>query len=166
MQKRAPALQSYAACSEPERRKSSMAKDSKLTARTFETRLRKLVAGFGRERENESCIACERCVACDSCTFCSDSERLIRCNFCVRCLHSSDSLHCRDSRGLNNCQHCIQCENCSASSYLVRSIALSNCSYCFGCVGLAGRDFHILNERYERRDYFELLNHLSRELKL
>jgi hypothetical protein len=49
---------------------------------------------------------------------------------------------------------------------LVRSIALSNCSYCFGCVGLTGRDFYILNERYERRDYFALTEHLTRELKL
>ena len=143
-----------------------MAKDSKFSARTFETRFRKLVAGLGRERENEACVACERCVACDSCTFCTDSERLIRCNFCVRCVQCSDSLHCRGSRGLNNCQHCIDSENCSTSSYLVRSIALSNCSYCFGCVGLVGKDFHILNERYERRDYFALTEHLSRELKL
>ncbi|MEO8921051.1 MAG: hypothetical protein ABI488_26785 [Polyangiaceae bacterium] len=90
----------------------------------------------------------------------------MRCNFCVRCVQCSDSLHCRGSRGLNGCQHCIDCENCSTSSYLVRSIALSNCSYCFGCVGLTGRDFHILNERYERRDYFALTEHLTRELKL
>ena len=49
---------------------------------------------------------------------------------------------------------------------MVRSISLSNCSYCFGCVGLTGRDFHILNERYERREYFALTEHLARELKL
>jgi TPP-dependent indolepyruvate ferredoxin oxidoreductase alpha subunit len=67
---------------------------------------------------------------------------------------------------LNDCQHCIDSENCTSSSYLVRSVALSSCSYCFGCVGLVGKDFHILNERFERREYFALVEHLTRELGL
>jgi hypothetical protein len=33
-------------------------------------------------------------------------------------------------------------------------------------VGLSGRDFHILNERYERRDYFAITSRLSRELRI
>jgi len=42
---------------------------------------------------------------------------------------------------------------------------MSDCSYCFGCVGLSGKDFHILNERYDRAEYFRLTQALLRELR-
>jgi hypothetical protein len=46
----------------------------------------------------------------------------------------------------------------------VRSIGCNGCTYCFGCVGLARRDFHILNEPYDRKTYFEIVGKLSKEL--
>lgn len=51
-------------------------------------------------------------------------------------------------------------------AYLVRSVSCSDCSYCFGCVGLRQADFHILNEPYERADYFAVVRRLERELGL
>jgi hypothetical protein len=33
-------------------------------------------------------------------------------------------------------------------------------------VGLSKRDFHILNERYDRATYFELTARLARELRI
>ena len=78
----------------------------------------------------------------------------------------TESLHCRGSRGLINCQHCIDCDSCSQSSYLVRCASLTGCQYCFGCVGLSGKDFHVLNEPYDRKTYFALTERLARELKL
>jgi hypothetical protein len=33
-------------------------------------------------------------------------------------------------------------------------------------VGLSRRDFHVLNERYERTAYFELTARLARELRI
>ena len=64
------------------------------------------------------------------------------------------------------CHHCIECESCTRSSYLVRSVAVSDSTYCFGCVGLSGKDFHILNEPYDRTTYFEITRRLSRELSV
>jgi hypothetical protein len=78
----------------------------------------------------------------------------------------TESLHCRGSRGLINCQHCIDCDSCSQSSYLVRSVSLTGCQYCFGCVGLSGKDFHVLNEPYDRKAYFSLTERLAKELSL
>src|SRR5262249_35803179 len=142
------------------------AMSTELTARVFESRYRELVAGLGRERGNESCVECERCTACSGCTFCKDSERLIRSHFCVRCSMCTDCSHCRGSKGLISSQHCVDCENCSSSSYLVRCASLTGCTYCFGCVGLSGRDFHILNEPYDRRAYFAITQKLTRELRI
>jgi hypothetical protein len=48
----------------------------------------------------------------------------------------------------------------------VRSAACVGCAYCFGCVGLSRRDFHILNEPYDRATYFELSGRLARELRI
>ena len=135
-----------------------------LSGHEFEKRYRALVVGLAKDRRNESCVECERCTACRGCTFCKDSERLVRCHFCVRCVTCTESLHCRGSKGLIGCQHCLDCESCSQSSYLVRCVALTACQYCFGCVGLSGRDFHVLNEPYDRKAYFQLTERLTREL--
>ncbi len=139
---------------------------SELTSKSFESRLRDLVAGFGRERANYACVECERCTACAHSTFCRDSERLVRCHFCVRCALCTDSSHCRSSKSLIGCQHCIESEGCSSSSYLVRCVSLTGSTYCFGCVGLSQRDFHILNEPYGRRDYFAITKRLTQELRI
>jgi hypothetical protein len=136
------------------------------SAREFERRWNALLSKASLGQGNESCVECRGCRGCASCTFCTDSERLVRCHFCVRCRACTDSLHCRGSRGLSNCQHCIDCESCAHSSYLVRSVSLTSCQYCFGCVGLSGKDFHILNEPYDRKTYFSVTQRLARELRL
>jgi len=137
-----------------------------LSAAAFEKLHRELVSAAAKRRENDSCVECVGCVACQGSTFCRDSERLSRCHYCVRCELCTESSHCRGSRLLVACHHCIDCESCTRSSYLVRSIAVSDSTYCFGCVGISGKDFHILNEPYERTAYFEITRRLSRELGL
>jgi hypothetical protein len=44
------------------------------------------------------------------------------------------------------------------------SRACSECSYCFGCVGLAKKDFHVLNVKYTRSEYFRIVRALEEEL--
>ena len=61
---------------------------------------------------------------------------------------------------------CPACERSARSSYLVRSIECSDCTYCFGCVGLSKKDFHLLNQPYDRRTYFALTQKLMRDLRL
>ena len=130
----------------------------------FETRLRALTQSHAAVAQNEGCVACDRCQRCTRCTFCRDSERLVRCHYCMACNDCIDSSHCRSCTGCFGCTHCIASERCSQSAYLVRCVGLSGCSYCFGCVGLAGKDFHILNEPYDRSTYFSLTAQLTREL--
>lgn len=114
---------------------------------------------------NELCVECTACTACSRSTFCRESTRLVGCHYCVRSEHCTDCSHCRDSVRLVSCHHCIASEDCTSSRYVVRSRGLSNCTYCFGCVGLSGKDFHILNEPYSRKQYFELVDHLSKTLR-
>jgi hypothetical protein len=131
----------------------------------FERRFRALLTEHSGST-NRSCVQCARCSGCSACTFCDDCERLVRCHYCTRCALCSDSSHCTGSRNLIHCSHCAHSENCVDSSYLVRCVSLTGCSYCFGCVGLSQADFHILNEPYERSDYFALVRQLTRDLRL
>jgi hypothetical protein len=48
----------------------------------------------------------------------------------------------------------------------VKCIGCVGSTYCFGCVGLHKKDFHILNEPYDRAAYFAKVAALSRELGL
>jgi hypothetical protein len=64
------------------------------------------------------------------------------------------------------CSHCIDSERCTQGAYLVRCVGLSACSYCFGCVGLSHKDFHILNEPYDRSTYFAITSKLTQAMRL
>jgi hypothetical protein len=132
----------------------------------FETALRNLVAKAGRSSENIGCLACDGCERCSECTFCASSKGLARCHYCSECADCTDCAHCQRCSGCLACQHCVETDRCIGSAYLVRSTGCSACNYCFGCVGLSRRDFHILNEPYDRATYFEMTSRLLRELRI
>jgi hypothetical protein len=141
-----------------------------MTGAEFESAFRKLLQGAAaaaaRHGDNVKCLACDGCERCIECTFCVASRGLARCHYCEGCIDCTDCSHCVRSNGCLACQHCVDSERCVGSAYLVRSVGCSGCTYCFGCVGLSRRDFHILNERYERTAYFELVSGLGRELRV
>jgi len=138
---------------------------AELTLREFEARYRELLGAFESGVENDRCVQCEECRGCTQCTFCRHSQRLIRCHYCVECVDCSDSSHCQASRGLASCQHCTDARNCTRSSYLVRCANMTQCTYCLGCVGLSHKDFHILNQPYDRSTYFQVSRALLRQLQ-
>ena len=132
----------------------------------FEAELRRLLSAHESGAENERSIECVGCQRCVDCTFCRASVALVRCHYCIDSQRCYDSIHCRASRELMSCNHCAFCERCVQSSYLYRSFDCAACNYCFGCVGLSGKDFHVLNQPYERSEYFALTSRLTRELGL
>ena len=54
--------------------------------------------------------------------------------------------------------------NCHNSAYLIHCVGCTDCNYCVGCVGLHKADFHILNVKYSRSEFFAILKKLKREL--
>jgi len=132
----------------------------------FEAELRKLLQAYEQRADNERCVECTGCERCSDCTFCKGSKALTRCHYCVDSQRCADCTHCRSSRDLLSCNHCIACDRCTKCSYVVKSIDCTACSYCFGCVGLSRKDFHILNQPYDRSTYFAITAKLTRELNL
>ena len=132
----------------------------------FEGELRKLLQAYEQRAENERCIECTGCERCADCTFCKGSKALTRCHYCVDSQRCADCTHCRTSRDLLSCNHCVACDRCTKCSYVVKSIDCTACTYCFGCVGLSRKDFHILNQPYDRSTYFAITAKLARELNL
>jgi hypothetical protein len=145
---------------------SPVRRHDELDANAFEQRYRELLGGLRSPKENTRSVECVGCRACEDCTFCRDSEHLCRCHYCVRCALCTDCSHCRGSRGLVACSHATDSESSVRSSYIVRCVSVADCTYLFGCVGLSRKDFHILNEPYERAAYFETTRRLLRELGL
>ncbi|MBK6698237.1 MAG: hypothetical protein IPG50_39550 [Myxococcales bacterium] len=136
-----------------------------LSKRDFEARLQALQRGAAGN-DNVGCVAMDRCERCTDCTFCALGHELLRCHHTTNCARCTDCSNCADCRSCVQCTRCEASENCTKSAYLVRSYGCSGCTYCFGCVGLRGRDFHILNEPYDRESYFRITAALSRELGL
>jgi hypothetical protein len=132
----------------------------------FEARYRELLAAQQGAIENERCVQCEHCRGCSSSTFCRHSQQLVRCHYCVECEQCTDCSHCQASQGLLSCHHCVDTRSSMGCTYLVRCSAMAQCNYCMGCVGLSNRDYHILNQPYDRSTYFELSQQLLRQLRL
>ena len=42
---------------------------------------------------------------------------------------------------------------------------LYSCKNCFGCVYLKGKEYHILNQPYEKEEYFRTKEEIIQELK-
>jgi len=114
--------------------------------------------GEGSAYESTSCVRSpgtmfsEKCEDCYRCLYCTDCRRCSSCTHCVDCEGCSHCTHCEGSRGLSDCQ------------YVAFSVDCHECSYCFGCVGLVRKDFHVLNVRYGRKEYFALVEKLRRLL--
>jgi hypothetical protein len=130
----------------------------------FEVRLRKLESDARGQKGNPGSLACEGSERAVHSTFSSDCRDVLRCHYCESCEDCTECSHCVRSVGCLSCSHCIDCERCASSAYLVRSVRCTGSSYLFGCVGLHKKDFHILNEPYERQAYFATIAKLSREL--
>ncbi len=72
-------------------------------------------------------------------------------------------------RGCTDCHQSTQlvdCERCSDSQYLSQCTDCVECTYCFGCVGLVGKEFHILNEPYDRKTWFKMVKALKSDLRV
>jgi hypothetical protein len=132
----------------------------------FEDAFRKLVSSHASMTTNIGCVGCEKCERCTESTFCSGSKGLVRSHYCKDSEDCTDCSHLVRCKGCLSSQHCTECEKCVGSAYLVKCVGLSGCTYCFGCVGLSKKDFHILNEPYDRQTYFELTARLSKEMRL
>jgi len=134
----------------------------------FETKYRKLVSSLDKSADksalNFGCHACERCTRCTDSTFCTDSRSLVRSHYCASCTDCTECSHSRGCSGCIACSQCVDCSRCISSAYLEQCVACTKCNYCFGCVGLTRRDFHILNEPYDRATYFEIVRKLKASL--
>ena len=74
--------------------------------------------------------------------------------------------HCKACRRCHSSAYCQECTACSDSNYLVHCTDCFECDYCFGCVGLSKKEFHILNKKYSRGDYFRIVGELKKQLGL
>lgn len=77
-------------------------------------------------------------------------------NKCELCYHCIDTEECYDCDFLQDCEHCTNCSYC---------YDCFGCENCFGCVGLRKKKFHILNQPYPEKKYFELVNKIKTALK-
>ena len=129
--------------------------ESRAIALAFLTEYRRLAEEYRDKGLNVGCVECAGCTGCTDCVFCKECVRCYRSRYSVACVESELLTHCercRDSRSLAYCQ---DCDHCGESNYLVSCSYCYECDYCFGCVGLAKQDFHILNKKYSRSEYFK-----------
>lgn len=143
-----------------------MAEEIPLTKSGFERALRDLVQEAKSSRENPGSYKCDGSQRCYGCMFTTDSVDCFGCTYCGECDKCSECTHCHRCEGCHACSYCVDSVNCSDSSYLVMSEDCSECVFCFGCVGLTKKEFHILNQKFRRDEYFKKLEVLEKEFGL
>ncbi len=116
-------------------------------------------------RPGDGNLRCEQCLECNRCRFC---VQCVRCDDCSNCEQCEDCVRCTRSRGARRCVGCNYVElsdSCEDSQYLVYCLDCSRCDQCFACVGLRGESYCILNQRYSRKEYFQILQGLKKRLE-
>ncbi len=129
----------------------------------FELELKRLQGIHEESHANVGCVQVEGCSGCVDCVFCNGCERCFRSRYCNRCVDSVLITHCHDCRRCRQSAYLIECSDCSDSNYLFHSSSCSECDYCFGCVGLLKKEFHILNQKYSRGEYFRIIADLKQQ---
>lgn len=132
----------------------------------FQNEFSRLERWFQNERPNNGCINSTNIQASTLCMFSDGLENCYRCTHCQNCINCSNLSHCDSCISCHSCAYLIDSQYCTQSAYLTRCISCSECNYCFGCVGLSKKDFHILNFKYSRKEYFAIIAKLKKELGL
>ena len=111
--------------------------------------------------ESQASLELKNCTGCVRCHFCTN------CEMCTSCTYASNSQHCTHCNRIDSCtrshrsSHLDRCIDCVDSQYLIDCTNCVDCTYCLGCVGLTRKEFHILNEPYDRKTYFKILKELG-----
>jgi hypothetical protein len=137
-----------------------------MDAREFERTLTELKEHYHAAGENTQSYQLVDCRHCGSCMFCKGCDSCHRCTYCESCAACSHSTHCESCVNCHSCAYCTSSNNCVGSKYLEQCESCADCTYCFGCVGLSRKDFHILNEPYDRNTYFQVVAALKKQLRL
>jgi hypothetical protein len=114
----------------------------------------------------EGNFGCQNCRACYSCRFCIGCDS---CEDCTYCEESLDCMSCTQSKRCVACEkvsYCEDCRDCKISRYLTLCIDCTDCTHCLGCVGLKGAEFHVLNQKRSRKEYFTLLRQVQELLRV
>lgn len=95
---------------------------------------------------------------------------------------ANDSMYCYVGRNINNCvdcfsvwdselcYECIDCNHCYKTRFSQEShdcqdsfflYSCRNCSNCVGCVNLINKSYCILNEKFNKDEYFKRINELK-----
>lgn len=133
--------------------------------RTFRSELARLKSA-ARQRGNLDCFESGGCDNCSRCMFCTGCTDCHACTYCTDCTGCTGLVHSQGCQGCHRGSHLQSCLRCVDSRYLVECVDCAECTYCFGCVGLLGKEFHILNEPYDRKTYFAMVKALKAELGL
>ena len=130
-------------------------------------------------RDNVDCYFSYQCELCCECTDCVQR---------YNCTFTQDCLYCeRPIKGLKDMVDCAFCFDHSENCYeIVSGVKLVNSHFCyftwfstdleycefvfnsrdcFGCVGLNHKAYHILNQPYERDEYFKKKAEIITEMK-
>jgi hypothetical protein len=131
----------------------------------FTRALHTLRSSYESGGDNPQGYMLKDCRNCGSCMFCNGCENCYRCTHCKSCDGCSNSTHCERCTGCHSSAYCTDSKNCVNCKYLEQCESCADCTYCFGCVGLSRKDFHILNEPYDRKTYFEIVDKLRIQLR-
>ncbi len=130
--------------------------------REFEQLLADLVRTHEGSKENPGSYKGERNERCIGCMFTERSADCFQCTYCLDCTMCTHATHCRECESVHHSSYCVRSVRVTGSQYVVLSRDCHDCTFCFGCVGLVGKEFHILNQKFSRNDYFAILPKLER----
>lgn len=77
------------------------------------------------------------------------------CRDCVDCAFVEKSELCYECIDVRECYDCNFCQDCISCTECEFCYDCKGCKNCFGCVNLRNKEFHIFNQPYGKKDYYE-----------
>jgi hypothetical protein len=136
------------------------------TRAEFERALQQLTRAYGARQDNPASYKSDDSERCVQCMFTTRSRDCFHCTYCAECAECTDCTHCTRTTHSHSSSYCVDAHHCVKCSYVLMSRHCYECLFCFGCVGLAKKEFHILNMPFSRTTYFKLVAELKAQLGL
>ena len=137
-----------------------------LNKHDFERALKTLSQAYDRSKDSPGAYQSDNSERCHACMFTTHSQDCFHCTYCDHCKECSDCTHCAHCTNCSSSSYCVRSHHCVKSSYVLVSQHCYECLFCFGCVGLVKKEFHILNQPFPKKTYFELVEQLKVALGL
>lgn len=119
----------------------------------------------GSTHENSKNLQyCFNCTKCEDCAYCFQMDETYS-SMDTDFMGYDHSELCYGAIGCSGIYNCMSCDSCWHNNDLFYCQLSFNSKNCFGCISMNHKQYHILNKKYSKEEYGELMTQIIEHMK-